>query len=55
LGNDVISMLSSDSSQSEMGMSEILLGKINNIITMLVWMIVSLVATYLVFMRQDIR
>jgi ABC-2 type transport system permease protein len=56
IGNDMSSiMISSVSSQSETGMSEILLGKMRNIITMLVWAIVSLVATYLVFMRQDIR
>lgn len=56
IGNDMSNiMISSVSSQSEKGMSEILLGKMSNIITMLVWAIVSLVATYLVFMRQDIR
>lgn len=51
LGNDY--MMSS--LQSEIDMSEILLSKINNLITMLVWAAISLAATYLVFMRQDIR
>jgi ABC-2 type transport system permease protein len=55
LGNDFVNSLSSDSSQSETDMSEILSGKLSNIITMLMWAIVSLVATYLIFMRQDIR
>lgn len=55
LGNDMSSILVSASPQSEMGMSEILLGKMSNIISMFVWAIVSLVATYLFFMRQDIR
>lgn len=48
-------MTGSDSPQSEIDMFEILSGKISNIITMFVWAIVSLVATYVVFMRQDIR
>ncbi|MHC1756504.1 MAG: ABC transporter permease [Methanosarcina sp.] len=56
LGNDFVNnMVVSYSPQSETDMSEILLGKMSNIITMLVWAIVSLVATYLVFMKQDIR
>ncbi|MDQ1273720.1 MAG: type transport system permease protein [Planctomycetota bacterium] len=56
LGNDFVnSMTGSDSPQSEINMFEILSGKISNIITMFVWAIVSLIATYVVFMRQDIR
>jgi ABC-2 type transport system permease protein len=56
VGNDMSNiMLSSVSSQSEASMYEILMGKISNIIAMLVWLIVSLVATYMAFMRQDIR
>lgn len=55
LGKDDLSMLSSDSPQSEMGMYEIVLGKLSNIVAMFVWVIVSLAATYIVFMRQDIR
>lgn len=56
LGNDFVNSLTgSDSPQSEINMFEILSGKISNIITMFVWAIVSLVATYVVFMRQDIR
>ncbi len=58
LGDDGMSSMmgsSSVSPQSELSMSEILLGKIGNIITMLVWAIVSLVATYVFFMRQDVR
>lgn len=56
LGNDFVnSMTGSDSPQSEIDMFEIISGKVSNIITMLVWAIVSLVATYVVFMRQDIR
>lgn len=56
LGNDFVSnMAVSYSPQSETDMLEILSGKVSNIISMLVWAIVSLIATYLVFMRQDIR
>lgn len=56
IGNDMSNiMISSVSSQSEAGMYEILTGKISNIISMLLWVIISLVATYLAFMRQDIR
>ena len=56
IGNDMSNiMLSSVPLQSEASMYEILMGKISNIIAMLLWLIVSLVATYMAFMRQDIR
>lgn len=56
IGNDMSNiMISSVSPQSDTGMYEVLMGKMSNIIAMLVWVIVSLVATYLAFMRQDIR
>ncbi len=56
LGDDFVNIMVTDSSiQSETDMLEVLSGKISNIISMLVWAIISLIATYLVFMRQDIR
>ncbi|AKB34272.1 hypothetical protein MSSIH_3582 [Methanosarcina siciliae HI350] len=51
----ISSAILGDDPQGETDMFEILSGKISNIISMLVWAIVSLVATYLFFMRQDIR
>ncbi|MEL4304852.1 ABC transporter permease subunit [Methanococcoides sp. LMO-2] len=51
---DKFSLMVNDPTQ-DLSVFEILMGKMTNLVSMFLWAIVSLIATYYVFMRQDIR
>ncbi|WP_135612431.1 ABC transporter permease [Methanococcoides sp. AM1] len=51
---DKFSLVGNDPTQ-DLSVFEILMGKMTNLVSMFLWAIVSLIATYYVFMRQDIR
>ncbi|UGV41204.1 ABC transporter permease [Methanococcoides orientis] len=56
LGNskEKFSLMSDDPTQ-DLSVFDILMGKMTNLVSMFLWAIISLIATYYVFMRQDIR